>query len=212
VLTDTSELHYQAWKRLADEEGIPFDRQKNEALRGVSRRESLMRLLDGRSYPEARLQEMMDRKNSYYLQSVTQLTRKDLLPGGLDLLKSLRAAGIKVAIGSASKNAREVVEKLGLESWVDNIADGNSVERQKPAPDLFLYAARQLGLPPEQCVVFEDAEAGVEAAIAGNMWAVGIGPEERVGNAHLVLANLKDAHWESIRQRLALTESLNTAA
>jgi beta-phosphoglucomutase len=211
VLTDTSELHYQAWKRLADEEGIPFDRQKNEALRGVSRRESLKRLLDGRNYPEAHLQEMMDRKNSYYLQSITQLTRKDLLPGGLDLLKSLHTAGIKVAIGSASKNAREVVEKLGLKSWVDSIADGNSVERQKPSPDLFLHAAKMLGLSPEQCVVFEDAGAGIDAAIAGNMWAVGIGPKERVGKAHLVLNSLKGVTWESILQRLALSEPLNTA-
>jgi kojibiose phosphorylase len=203
VLTDTSELHYQAWKRLADEEGIPFDRQKNEALRGVSRRQSLERLLDGRSYPETQLQEMMDRKNHYYLQSITRLTRQDLLPGSLDLLKGLHAAGIKVAIGSASKNAREVVEKLGLEAWVDSIADGNSVKRQKPAPDLFLHAAEKLGLLPERCVVFEDAEAGVEAAVASHMWAVGIGPEERVGKANLVLSGLKGVTWESIRQRLA---------
>jgi beta-phosphoglucomutase len=202
VLTDTSELHYQAWKRLADEEGIPFDRQKNEALRGIARGESLRRLLDGRSFPKAQRQEMMERKNRYYLQSIARLTPQDLLPGGLDLLKGLRAAGIKVAIGSASKNAREVVEKLGLESWVDSIADGNSVERQKPAPDLFLHAARKLGLPPKQCVVFEDAEAGVEAAIAGGMWAVGIGPEARVGKAHLILKNLEGVTWEDIRQRL----------
>jgi beta-phosphoglucomutase len=208
VLTDTSELHYQAWKRLADEEGIPFDRQKNEALRGVSRRQSLERMLDGRSYPEAALVEMMERKNQYYLESITRLTRQDLLPGSLDLLKSLHSAGIKVAIGSASKNAREVVEKLGLEAWVDSIADGNSVERQKPAPDLFLYAAKSLGLPPEQCVVFEDAEAGVEAALAGQMWAVGIGPQERVGKAHLVLANLKGANWENIQKRLVQTRSI----
>jgi kojibiose phosphorylase len=202
VLTDTSELHYLAWKRLADEEGIPFNREKNEALRGVSRRQSLERLLDGRSYPEAQLQEMMDRKNHYYLQSINQLTRRDLLPGSLDLLKGLHAAGIKVAIGSASKNAREVVEKLGIEAWIDCIADGNSVERQKPAPDLFLYTAKKLGLPPEQCVVFEDAGAGVEAAIASSMWTVGIGPKERVGKANLVLSDLNGITWESIRQRL----------
>jgi beta-phosphoglucomutase len=208
VLTDTSELHYQAWKRLAEEEGIPFDRQKNEALRGVSRRQSLELLLDGHSYPEAKLQEMMDRKNQYYLQSITRLTRQDLLPGSLDLLKGLHTAGIKVAIGSASKNAREVVEKLELEAQVDSIADGNSVEKQKPAPDLFLHAAEKLGLPPEQCVVFEDAEAGVEAAIAGHMWAVGIGPKERVGKAHLVLTGLQGVTWENIQQRLAQTRSL----
>ena len=207
VLTDTSELHYLAWKRLADEEGIPFDRRKNEALRGVSRRESLELLLDGRSYPEAQLQEMMERKNGYYLQSISHLTPQDLLPGCLDFLKELHTAGIKVAIGSASRNAQQVIESLGLASWVDKIADGNAVERQKPAPDLFLHASKMLDLPAEQCVVFEDAEAGIEAALAGNMWVVGIGLQERVGRAHLVLKGFQNVTWESIRQGLNRSEN-----
>ncbi len=197
VLTDTSENHYQAWKRLADEEGIPFDREQNEALRGLPRRASLERLLNGRKYSEAQLQEMMERKNRYYLESISRLTSRDLLPGSLEILKGLQEAGVKVAIGSASKNARQVVDKLGLQPWVDSIADGNSVERQKPAPDLFLYAARRLGVQPEKCVVFEDAGAGVEAAIAGGMWVVGIGPKERVGKAHLVLPSLKGGGLEN---------------
>jgi len=202
VLTDTSEFHYLGWKRLADEESIPFDRQANEALRGVDRRESLMRLLAGQSATEEQIQEMMARKNRYYREFVQGVTPDNLLPGALELLDKLRAAGVKIAIGSASKNARAVIERLGIAGRVDAISDGHSVERHKPAPDLFLHAAAQLGLPPEQCVVVEDAESGVEAALAGGMWAVGLGPAERVGAAHVVLPSLEGMHWAELRTRL----------
>jgi beta-phosphoglucomutase len=202
VLTDTSELHYRAWKRLADEEGIPFDRQANEALRGVSRRASLMILLGGRPATEAQIEEMMARKNGYYQAYLADLTPDDLLPGALQVLREARAAGIKVGIGSASKNARTVVAKLDIGDLVDAIADGYSVERQKPAPDLFLAGARLLGVEPAHCVVVEDAESGVQAALAGGMWAVGIGPEERVGAAHAVFPDLDGVHWADIQARL----------
>lgn len=202
VLTDTSEFHYQGWKRLADEEGLPFDRQANEALRGVSRRESLRLLLQGRQLPEEKLQEMMERKNRYYQESIKTLTPKDLLPGARELLEELRAAGVKIAIGSASKNAREVIKRLELADLVDAISDGYSVERPKPAPDLFLHAAGQLNIPPEHCLVFEDAEAGVHAALAAGMWAAGIGPPERVGAAHIVLPDLSSVTWSQILQMI----------
>jgi kojibiose phosphorylase len=202
VLTDTSEFHYRGWKRLADEEGIPFDRKANEALRGVSRRESLLLLLGGRPASEGQIQEMMARKNRYYQEFVEGVTPANLLPGALALLDNLRAVGIRIAIGSASKNARTVIEKLGIADRVDAISDGNSVERHKPAPDLFLHAAGQLGLAPEQCVVVEDAEAGIEAALAAGMWAVGLGPVERVGTAHVVLPGLADVHWADLHVRL----------
>jgi beta-phosphoglucomutase len=199
VLTDTSELHYRAWKRLADEEGIPFDREANEALRGVSRRDSLMILLGGRPATEDEIQEMMARKNGYYQEYLEDLTPDDLLPGALQVLREASAAGIKVGIGSASKNAKTVVGKLEIGDLVDAIADGYSVEQQKPAPDLFLYGAKQLDVEPEHCVVVEDAESGVEAALAGGMWAVGIGPEERVGAAHAVFPSLDGVHWADIQ-------------
>jgi len=201
VLTDTSEMHFQAWKRLADEEGISFNREDNEALRGVSRRESLIRLLDGREYPEEKIHEMMDRKNRYYQEMIAGLTPENLLPGARPLLESLKIRGVKIAIGSASKNARAVIEKLGIANLVDAVSDGHSVRRQKPAPDLFLHAAGQLGLLPSECVVFEDAEAGVAAALSGGFWTVGIGPEERVGDAHLVLPGLADITWEELAAR-----------
>jgi len=190
VITDTAEYHYRGWKRLADEEGIPFSREDNEHLRGVPRRESLMLILKGREYPEAKIQEMMERKNNYYLAFIKEITPSDLLPGAKELLEEIRAAGLKNALGSASKNAGEVIERLGIRDLFDAISDGFSVERQKPAPDLFLHAAAQLGLAPHECVVVEDAAAGIEAAIAGGFRSVGLGPHERVGQANAVFPTL----------------------
>jgi kojibiose phosphorylase len=203
VLTNTSEFHYQGWKRLADEEGLPFDRRANEALRGVARRESLMHILGDRPATEEQIQEMMARKNRYYQEFIQGLTADNLLPGALELLQELRVAGIKVAIGSASKNARTVIERLGIAGQVDAISDGHSVERHKPAPDLFLHAATQLELQPDQCLVVEDAEVGVKAALAAGMWTLGLGPVERVEAAHAVLPSLKGARWADVLDQLA---------
>jgi len=193
VLTDTAEYHYRAWQRLADEEGIPFNRQDNEALRGVSRRESLNLLLKGRQISEEQAQAWMERKNNYYREMLTQISPGDILPGVCDLLHALHLSGKKVAVASASKNARQVMDNLGLVEDIDVICDGHSVAVPKPAPDLFLFAARQLGLPPAECVVVEDAEAGVEAALAAGMRCIGLGPPERVGKATLVLPDLNGA-------------------
>lgn len=202
VLTDTAEFHYRAWQKLADEEGLPFDRLANEALRGVSRRDSLLAIVGTRSFTEEQLQEMMERKNRYYLESIEEISPDNLLTGAGELLNELRAAGIKIAIGSASQNAHQVIHCLGIADRVDAISDGYSVKLSKPAPDLFLHAANQLGLQPQHCVVVEDAASGVEAALAARMWAIGLGPVERVGRAHLVLPNLAGVHWTDLRTKL----------
>jgi kojibiose phosphorylase len=207
VLTETAEYHYRGWQRLADEEGIPFDRQANEAMRGLSRQDSLLQMLGDRSRTEEQLQEMMERKNRYYLEFIKDVSPADLLPGAVELLDELRSAGIKVAIGSASKNAQEVIQRLGVGDRVDTISDGYSVTRSKPAPDLFLHAANQLGLAPEHCVVVEDAASGVEAALAAGMWAVGLGPVERVGTAHVVLPSLAGVHWSDLLAKLSQSSS-----
>ena len=204
VLTDTAEYHYRGWKRLADEEEIPFTRADNEFLRGIPRRESLMLILKGRTYPEAQIQEMMDRKNRYYLEFIRGVTPADLLPGARQLLEEVRKAGLKAALGSASKNARDVVERLGIADLLDAIADGNSVERQKPAPDLFLHAADLLSLEPGECVVVEDAASGIEAARAGGFRTVGLGPPERVGEADIILKSLQEVNLSDL---LAALES-----
>jgi len=202
VLTDTAEYHYRGWKRLADELGLPFTRDENEALRGIPRRESLLKLLGGRVYQEAQLQEFMQRKNGYYLEFIQEITPTDVLPGARELLDEIRAAGLKAALGSASKNASEVIARLGIAPLLDVIADGYSVERQKPAPDLFLHAAGQLGFHPQECVVVEDAAAGIEAACAGGFMTIGLGPGERVGAANLVLPALAGISLQTLLSSL----------
>ena len=191
VLTDSSEYHYQSWQRLADEMGLPFSRADNERLRGVSRRESLLLLLKGQSFPEPELAAMMERKNRYYRELIQQITPRDLLPGVAELLAELRAAGLKIAVGSSSKNARAVIQSLGIGHLLDAVADGDSVTAPKPAPDLFWHAAAQLGLPAAECVVVEDAAAGIQAARAGGFLAVGLGPAERVAGADAIFPALR---------------------
>ncbi|MDX2240862.1 MAG: beta-phosphoglucomutase [Leptolyngbyaceae cyanobacterium bins.302] len=202
VITDTSEFHYQGWQRLADEEGLPFDRQMNESLRGISRRESLQRMLNGREVTDEQFQEMMDRKNRYYLDLIRTITPNHLLPGVAQLLDDLQAAGIKIALGSSSKNAPEVLQRLGIAHYMDAIADGNSVTQSKPAPDVFLHAAHQLTLAPEHCIVVEDAASGIEAAMRAGMWAIGLGELSRVKDAHLVLPDLANTSWAELLDRL----------
>ncbi|MFW6381552.1 MAG: beta-phosphoglucomutase [Bacillota bacterium] len=183
VITDTAEYHYQSWKRLAEEEGLDFDRQVNEQLRGVSRRQSLNIILGGREFPERKKKEMTDKKNRYYQEYIDNMTEEDLLPGIKELVERLKEEGYKLAIASSSCNARPVIQNLKIGHYFEVIADGNSVEETKPAPDLFLYTADRLGLYPAQCVVVEDAESGIEGARAAGMNTIGIGPEDRVGQA-----------------------------
>ena len=198
VITDTAEYHYRGWKRLAEEEGLAFTREDNEQLRGIPRRESLLLILKGRKYPEEKILDMMERKNNYYLEFIREISPRDLLPGAKELLQEIRGAELKNALGSASKNAPEVLDRLGIRSLFDAISDGHSVERQKPAPDLFLHAAGQLGLAPDECVVVEDAWAGIEAANAGGFHSIGLGPRERVGKADAVFPSLAGVHLEDI--------------
>jgi len=204
VITDTAEYHYRGWKRLADEEDLPFTREDNEHLRGVARRESLMLIITGRVYPEEKIQEMMARKNNYYLDFIKEISPLDLLPGAKELLEEIRAAGLKNALGSASKNAGEVLDRLGIRSLFDALSDGYSVERQKPAPDLFLHAAEQLNLLPDECVVVEDAAAGIEAALAGGFRSIGLGPVGRVGNADAVFPSLSGLRLQDLWPALGL--------
>lgn len=220
VITDTAEYHFRAWKRLAEEEDIPFTRADNEQLRGVSRRESLRTLLKGRSVAETEMQEMMARKNGYYQRMLEEVTAGDLLPGVPALLDELEAAGVPWAIASASRNARAVVEKLGIGRRAALIADGNSVPRPKPAPDLFRFAAAQISRPPDQCLVVEDAAAGVAAALAAGMPVLALGPAHRFAElgpessrfarreslAEMTLSDLRalvppDPHWTVTEER-----------
>ncbi|MGZ9165879.1 MAG: beta-phosphoglucomutase [Anaerolineales bacterium] len=206
VITDTAEYHYRGWKRLADEEDLSFSREDNEHLRGIPRRESLMLILKDRVYPETKILEMMERKNHYYLEFIKEISARDLLPGAKELLEEIRAAGLRIALGSASRNASEVLDRLGIRSLFDAISDGHSVERQKPAPDLFLHAAAQLNLAPAECVVIEDAGAGIEAAKAGGFRTIGLGPSERVGDAEAVFPSLSGMMLADLLKALDATQ------
>lgn len=188
VITDTAEYHYLAWKKLADEEGYPFTRADNDQLRGVSRRESLIRLLKGVTVSEETMQDYMQRKNDYYKAYLDQITPDNLLPNVAAFLRAAQLAGIRLGLGSASKNAISVLERLQMMDTFDAIGDGTSVVNPKPAPDLFVWVAGRLGVNPAAAIVFEDAEAGIAAALAGGFQTVGVGAEHNVQRAHVKAA------------------------
>jgi beta-phosphoglucomutase len=201
VITDTAEFHYEAWKRLADEIGIPFDRQLNERLKGVGRLESLEIILEqsDQTYTDEKKSALAIRKNEYYQQLIQQVTPDDLLPGMAALLKELKENGIKIALASASKNAFTVVDLLQIREYFDAIVDAAKVEKGKPDPEIFMTAADRLNIPYAHCMGIEDSEAGVAAIKAANMFAVGVGSEK----------TLKEANW-IVQDTSALTlESLN---
>lgn len=178
VLVTTDSLHYKAWKRLGEEIGITdFTKEDNVRQRGISRMASLEILLEKTDvkYTDAEKEELAERKNNYYKQSLGGLTKKDVLPGAKEVLEFLREHGIKTAVGSASKNAPMILEKTGLLPLLDAVACGLDVTKSKPDPEVFLKAAEKLSVPPKDCMVFEDADAGIEAAKRGGMFAFAVG-------------------------------------
>lgn len=200
VITDTAEYHYQAWKALANEMGWKFDREVNEDLRGVSRIDSIRLILDHNDLKldEDELNRLAGKKNEMYVESLKNITPEDYLPGARRLLTTLKEKGFKVGLGSASKNAPTVLEKLQASDYFNAIGDGTSVKRSKPAPDLFLYVAEKLDCKPQNCIVYEDAESGIDAAIAGGFMSVGIGPEDRVGHADIRFPDMASATFEAV--------------
>ena len=199
VLTDTSEYHYQSWKHLAEDEGIPFTRAENDQyLRGVGRRDSLMYIIRERHYSEEQIQEMMERKNRYYHDLITHMSPNDVVAGGRVLIQEIRHAGIKVAIASGSKNCRMVLELLKITDLLDGVADGYSVTNGKPAADLFVYAAGLVNVPTADCLGVEDADAGIEAIKTAGMQALAIGPQERFHRADKILPSLADKHLQDL--------------
>ncbi|MGX1930724.1 beta-phosphoglucomutase [Flagellimonas sp. 2504JD4-2] len=195
VITDTAELHFEAWKTLADEKGWDFDREINDQLRGISRLDSIQVILDhnGITLDDTTKMDLATKKNDIYVKSLDAMTPEDYLPGAKELLTHLRTEGFAVALGSSSKNAEKVLEQLNASAYFDIIGDGHSVTKSKPAPDIFLYAAEKLNLQPEDCIVFEDAERGVDAAKIGGFYSVGIGPKDRVGHADLRFETMAEA-------------------
>lgn len=192
VVVDTAKYHFLAWKRLANELGFDFTEEQNERLKGVSRVRSLEILLEigNKSATQEQKDEYAAKKNEWYLEYITKMTPAEILPGVLDLFQELKQNGIKRALGSASKNAKIILEQIGMMDDFDAIIDGNSVSKAKPDPEVFLKGAEALDLEPMECVVFEDAEAGVEAAKNADMLCVGIGSPTVLGQADIVKTDL----------------------
>ncbi len=194
VLIHTDEFHYRAWKQIADKIGAPFDRQRNDLLRGVSRMESLEIILEGTStqYTSDEKKALAEEKNGVYRELLKTLTRADVAEEVRSTLAELKAQGWKLAIGSSSKNARFILEQVELIDEFDAISDGNNIVNSKPDPEVFLKAAEFLGLAPTECYVVEDAAAGIAAANAGNFMAIGIGAAANEPTAKYALTTFAD--------------------
>ncbi len=194
VLCSTDEYHYRAWKALADRLNIPFDRERNNLLRGVSRMQSLDIILEkaGRAYSEQEKAAFAEEKNALYRQLLGGMSPDDLTEDVRRTLRELRKTAVRLAIGSSSKNTPFILERLGLSGFFDAVADGNCITHSKPHPEVFLKAAELLGLPPRDCLVVEDAHAGVEAASAGGFDCAAMGDAKDDPRAAYHLKRLSD--------------------
>jgi kojibiose phosphorylase len=200
VLTDTVESHFRSWQQVCAQYCVPFTRRDNEKLLGLTRRASLEAILDGRSFPEEQIQEMLRLKNRYFLELIEGMTPRNLLPGVEELLVELGAAGTRIGVASASRNVRVVLRKLGIAHYMQALNDGTSPARSKPAPDAFLSTAHALKVEPTACLAIEDSRAGVQAALLAGMCAVGIGPQDRVGQAQKVFPCLLGVHLADLER------------
>ena len=202
VLTDTPLLHYDSWRQLAADENIAFGWDQHEQMQGLVRRDSLTVFLNGRAVTEEQAQTLMARKNAYFLERLRDVTPAHCYPGVLELLAEARERGLRIGLGSSSMNARGVVEKLDLSAYFDVLGDGHTVQNHKPAPDIFLWAADQLGVRPTEAVVFEDSVAGMQAAISGGFWRVGLGGKHGAG-AHVTYSMMAEVKLTDLLERLA---------
>lgn len=204
VIVDTAKYHYVAWRRLANQLGFDFSAEQHEELRGLSRMASLEKILEwGEIYmTEAEKLHWSDVKNNWYVELISNLKSGDVLPGVLYFLRQVREAGMKVALASASKSARQVLRSTMLETYFDAIIDGNSTRKAIPDPECFILAAQAIGLHPPECVVFEDAALGVAAALAGGFHVVGIGKPEYLSKAHLVIPGFENQTYSGLMASL----------
>lgn len=200
VIVDTAKYHFLAWKRLADDMGINFTEKDNERLKGVSRMASLEIILDigKKDLPDNKKEELAALKNRWYVDYISRMTPDEILPGTLEFINALKKEKIKIGLGSASKNTPMILERVGMINIFDAVADGNVVRKAKPDPEVFLIAAAMLGVEPSECVVFEDAVAGVEAALNAGMLCVGIGSRDVLSDAHMVIKGLNDMTLEKL--------------
>jgi beta-phosphoglucomutase len=201
VIVDTARYHYMAWKRLTDQLGIRFTEEDNERLKGVSRMASLDIILEigKRKVAGEQKLEYATLKNDWYIEYISKMTPDEILPGSLEFINELRNANIRVAIGSASKNTPMILERVGILKLFDAVADGNIISKAKPDPEVFIKAAEMTGTKPWNCVVFEDAAAGIQAALNAGMMCIGIGSPEILAQAHFVISGLNEMNLAKLR-------------
>lgn len=209
VIVDTAKYHFIAWKELADKLGIPFTLKDNERLKGVSRVRSFEIILEigNRAMTAEQIQEYCEWKNNRYLEYINRLKESEILPGAKQFLLDARADGYRVGLGSASKNTALILDKLNITALFDAVIDGNKVSKAKPDPEVFVRCAADIGLRPSECVVFEDAEAGVEAAHNGGMIAVGIGSRDRLPDADVNLDGFEGITPQELIRRIKALQS-----
>lgn len=205
VLVDTAKFHFLAWRRMANELGFDFNEAQNEQLKGISRKESIARILEWGNVvlAPAEIEKYMTLKNDWYLEFIQTVTPSDVLPGADVFIRDSKKRGYKIALGSASKNAKPILNKLALTPLFDAFIDGNVVSASKPNPEVFLKGAQALQLLPENCLVFEDAIAGIEAAHNGGMKAVGIGEADVLSQADIVFENLSGISISHILEKIS---------
>lgn len=204
VIVDTAKYHYLAWKEIADELKINFTLKDNELLKGVSRVKSFQIILEigGIKMTDEEQEEYCHKKNNIYLEYVNRMTQDEILPGVKEFLVDAKKNGYKIALGSASKNAQLILSNTNMKKYFDVIIDGEKVVKAKPDPEVFVKGAYELGLKNEECIVFEDASAGVEAAHNANMIVVGIGKEEDLPDANICLDGFGDMTIQEIVDKL----------
>lgn len=204
VLVDTARFHFKAWKKLANSIDIDFTEEQNEKLKGVGREESLRKILSwgNKEVAQETFEELMHQKNQRYLEMVDAMTKDDILPGVRDFLNEARRLNLKIALGSASKNAPKILNRVEITHFFDAVIDGNHTTKSKPDPQVFVMGAEALKLSPDQLVVFEDSQAGIEAANTGGFKSIGIGTSSNLPEAHKVYSGLENLHPEELINEL----------
>lgn len=204
VIVDTAKYHYLAWKSLSERLGIEFTEKDNERLKGVSRMASFEIILEigGRTMSQGEKEACCAEKNDLYVSYIKQLTQNDILPGVSAFITDARAKGFKLALGSASKNSMLILNRLGIKGYFDAIIDGTKVSKAKPDPEVFVKGAEELGLDPAACIVFEDSEAGIEAAHRGGMKAVAIGTKENLPDGDVITPGFEGILIDDLTARL----------
>lgn len=202
VIVDTAIYHYKAWRRLANSLGFDFTEEQNEELKGISRVESLKIILNWGSIrkTDEEMEQLATQKNNWYVAMIKEMTPAQILPGAKEFLDDVKANSYLIALGSASKNSELILTQIGLTRYFDVLIDGNKVAKSKPDPEVFLVAAKELNVKPEECVVFEDAIAGVQAAKNGNMKVIGIGDKTILKIADLVVNGLDEMTIEKLKR------------